>query len=91
MSQRFINAHTYTHPANQNWVRSSVLFNDKELIPDPSSFGPVKYLTLLPCPLFVSMERQVTYKDKNRHVDHFQSTTYLLWAFIEMLNGLRLN
>lgn len=55
-----------THPAHQHWVGSSVLLNDEELIPDPSSFGPVEYLSFLPAPLSVSMQRQVTCKHKNK-------------------------
>lgn len=59
---------SYTHPAHQHRVGSSVLLNDEELIPNPSSFGPVEYLPFLPSPLSVSMQRQVTYKHKSQQI-----------------------
>lgn len=57
-----------THPAHQNWVGSGVLLNDEELIPDPSSLGPVEHLAFLPRPLSVSVQRQVTYKCKHQYI-----------------------
>lgn len=69
-----------THPAHQHWVRSSVLLNHEELIPDPSSFGPVKYLPFPPSLLSMSMERKVTYEHKHKHehisVRQFKSPAY---------------
>lgn len=56
----------YTHSSHQHRVRSSVLFNDEELIPDPSSFGSVEHLPFLPSPLSVSMQWQVTYEHKSQ-------------------------
>lgn len=57
------------HPAHQHRIRSSVLLNDKKLIPDPTSFGPVENLPFLPTPLSVSVQGQVTWKHRTKHKD----------------------
>lgn len=103
MERCFITLVGLTHPAHQHRVRSRVLLNDEELIPDPSSFGPVEYLPLLPSPLSVSVQRHVTYKHNSKHRNVSLNHYYIFrsanlspqhiycWLSVNVLNGCKRN
>lgn len=69
-----------THPAHQNRVRSSVLFNDKELIPDPSTFWPLKHLSLFSHMSSLSVHWQVIYKDTKKKTSVSQVIIHCHWV-----------